>query len=94
MDTEVVRGMNSPVQQINIDIFPNGVYGFSIISLLENSTAQRAYTLEYRMSWILKHFHHVCRTKIPLATIFGCISLIPLAFFSGSQECPVSIVEF
>ena len=61
--------------------------------LSECSTAQRAYPLEYRMSWILKMFHHLWRTKIPLATIPGCISLIPLTFFSGSQECPVSIVK-
>ena len=61
--------------------------------LLEYSTAQRAYPLANWMSWILEIFHHLWRTKIPLATMFGCISLIPLAFVSGSQECPVSIVK-
>ena len=40
----MVRGMNSPVQQVNIAIFTIEVNGFSIISFLENSTAQRAYT--------------------------------------------------
>ena len=94
VDTEQVRGMNSPVQQVNIAIFPIEVNGFSIISFLENSTAERAYSLELRMSWILKSFHHLWRTKIPLATIFGCISLIPLAFFSRSQECPMCILKF
>ena len=42
----------------------------------------------------IKIVHQLWRTKIPLATIFGCISLIPLAFFSRSQERPVSIVYF
>ena len=94
VDTELVRGMHSPVQQVNIAKIPIEANGFSIISLLENSTAQRAYPLEYRMSWILIIFHHLWRTEIPLATIFGCISLIPLVFFSASQECLVSIVKF
>ena len=78
--------MNSPVQQVNIAIFPIEVNGFSIVSLLENSTVQRSYSLEYRMSWILKNVHHLWRTKIPLATLFGCFSLISLAFFSGSPR--------
>ena len=67
--------------------------GFSII-LLENSTAQRAYPLEYRMSWILKVVHHLWRTKIPLATMFGCISSIQLAFFSGCQDCQCPSLNF
>ena len=37
--------------------------------------------------------HHLWYTKIPLATKIGSISLISRAFFSESQECPVSIVK-
>ena len=91
---ELVRGMNSPVQQVNIAIFTIEVDGVSIIFLLEYSTAQRAYLTLWKTGWpeFSKIVHHLWRTKIPLATIIGCISLIPLAFFSRSQECPVSIV--
>ena len=43
--------------------------------------------------WILEIFHHLWSTKIPLAARIDCISLIPLASLSGSQECPVSVIE-
>ena len=50
VDTELVRGMNSPVQQVNIAMFSIEVDGVSIIFLLEYSTAQRAYSLEHLLS--------------------------------------------
>ena len=88
VDTELVRGMNSPVQQVNIAMFSIEVDGVSIIFLIEYSTAQRAYSLEHLLSWMLKIVHHLWSTKIPLATIIGCISLIPLAFFSRGPRMP------
>ena len=53
--------MNSPVQRVDIAIFPIEVDGVSIIFFLEYSTAQRTYSSEH---WI------------PFATTFGCKSLI------------------
>ena len=83
-------GMNCPAQQVKIAIFFNEGNGFSILfmriprpSLLLGIPD----VLNSQKSTILR-----C-TKIPLATKFGCISLIPLAFFSRAQECPLSIVE-
>ena len=49
-DTELVRGINSPIQQVNIAILSIEVDCVSIIFLLEYSTAQRAYPMEYQMS--------------------------------------------
>ena len=93
VDTELVRGMNSPVQK-SILQYSTLTWMVSRLFFFLRIPRHSGLTLEYQMSWILKIFYHLWRTKIPLATIIGCISLIPLAFFSGSQECPVSTIKF
>ena len=87
VDTE--RGMNSTVQHVNIVIFSIEVNGVSIIFLLEYSTAQRAYPWNTGCPEF-SQFSTSCdarRSNLPPQ------SLTPLAFFSGSQECPAAIVE-
>ena len=85
VNTELIRGMKSSVQLVDVATRPIVVDGVSII-FLEYSTAQRAHTLEYRLSWILKIFHHLVTHEDP--TKIGCIFLIPLAFFSWPQSMP------
>ena len=46
----------------------------------------------FDLSRILDFLHSWCSTECPFATI-NCRSLIPLAFFSGTQEYPVSVNE-
>ena len=90
----LVRGMTSPVQQVDIAIFSIEVDGVS--DCFSSWVVHGPAGLPPGIPDVLnsqKFPPFVTHEKSTLATIIGCISLIPLASFSGSQECQVSIVK-
>ena len=56
---ELIRGMNSPIQQVNVAIISIELDCVSIIFLLQYPTAQRTRPQEYWVSSILEIFHHL-----------------------------------
>ena len=58
-ETELIRGMNSPVQQVNVFIPSIEMDSVSITSSFQYSTTQWTYSLEYWVSRIREIFHHL-----------------------------------
>ena len=92
VNTELVCRMDSSGKKINVVTLSIEVDSISTTSHFQSSATQRTYPFEYRVSRILEFHHTWWSTEFPLATI-DCISLIPLAFFSETQEYPVSVNE-
>ena len=86
VNTELIRRMDSYEKKIDVVKLSTEVDSVSTTSHFQCSATQQTYPSD------LEFLHNWWSTEYPIATI-DCISLIPLAFFSGTQESPVSVYE-